>query len=233
MAFRFKQFTVEQERCPMKVGTDGVLLGAWVPLRAADRRMLDIGTGTGVIALMLAQRASEAHLAAIDVDAACAEQARGNADRSPWGGRITTVCVPVQEFRAEPFDLIVSNPPFYDRSLLPPDAGRERARHTTSLTFGELLRSVDRLLAPQGRFALVLPVQEARRFRLLASSFLWLEAQTDVRTTPRSGVRRSLMLFSRQQPAVAPEPCELVIQTAPECFTPEYRALTADFYLKF
>ena len=113
----------------MKVGTDGVLRGAWVALGAADRLLLDVGTGTGVIALMLAQRSPAAGVTALDIDAACAEQARANADRSPWGGRVTTCCAPVQEYRPEePFDLVVSNPPYYDRSLLPPDAGRTTAR---------------------------------------------------------------------------------------------------------
>lgn len=122
----------------MKVGTDGVLLGAWVALGAADRLLLDVGTGTGVIALMLAQRSPAAGVTALDIDAACTEQARANADRSPWGGRVTTCCAPVQEYRPEePFDLVVSNPPYYDRLLLPPDAGRTTARHTVALTHGE------------------------------------------------------------------------------------------------
>lgn len=135
----------------MKVGTDGVLLGAWVALGAADRLLLDVGTGTGVIALMLAQRSPAAGVTALDIDAACAEQARANADRSPWGGRVTTCCAPVQEYRPEePFDLVVSNPPYYDRSLLPPDAGRTTARHTVALTHGELIAAACRLLAPEG-----------------------------------------------------------------------------------
>ena len=149
--FRFKHFSVEQNRCAMKVGTDGVLLGAWVPVRDTDRRVLDIGTGTGLIALMLAQRTAGARITALDVDPACAEQARENADASPWGGRIETVCAPVQAFGAEPFDLIVSNPPFYDNSLPSPDAARTTARHTASLPFAELLDAVGRLLAPEGR----------------------------------------------------------------------------------
>lgn len=150
----------------MKVGTDGVLLGAWVALGAADRLLLDVGTGTGVIALMLAQRSPAAGVTALDIDAACAEQARANADRSPWGGRVTTCCAPVQEYRPEePFDLVVSNPPYYDRSLLPPDAGRTTARHTVALTHGELIAAACRLLAPEGRLAVILPAVEAQRFR--------------------------------------------------------------------
>ncbi|MBE6196026.1 MAG: methyltransferase domain-containing protein [Rikenellaceae bacterium] len=218
----------------MKVGTDGVLLGAWVPLRPEDRLLLDLGTGCGVIALMLAQRQADARITALDIDPDCVEQTRENAERSPWGGRITAVEAPVQEFfPPEPFDLIVSNPPYFENSLLSPDAGRSRARHTASLSFAELLQAADRLLTPEGRLAVVLPTEEAKRFRLLASQRFWLEARLDVRTTPRRPVKRSLMLFGRRQPAHEPAIEELVIQTAPETFTPEYRALTGDFYLKF
>ena len=233
-SFRFKEFTIEQEHSPMKVGTDGVLLGAWVPLRQEDRRLLDLGTGTGVIALMLAQRQVDARITALDIDPSCVREARENADRSLWGDRVEVVEAAAQDFlSSEPFDLIVSNPPFFENSLTSPDQGRTLARHTTSLSFEELLGAVDRLLAPEGRFAVVLPVEEAQRFRRLATAHLWLEQWLDVRTTPRRPVKRSLMLFSRRQPAESPKSEELVIQTAPEEFTPEYRALTRDFYLKF
>lgn len=233
-SFRFKQFAIEQTRCPMKVGTDGVLLGAWAPLRGTDNRLLDLGTGTGVIALMLAQRKSDAQITAIDIDPDSIVEARLNVDRSPWAARIATLKVAVQEFRPEErYDLIVSNPPYFENALLSPNAGRSRARHTASLSFSELLAAVDRLLGDDGRFAVVLPAEEAVRFRMLASSRLWLLRQLDVRTTPRRPIKRSLMLFSRQQPTDHPLVEELVIQTAPECYTPEYRALTQDFYLKF
>ena len=204
----------------MKVGTDGVLLGAWVALGAADRLLLDVGAGTGVIALMLAQRSPAAGVTALDIDAACAEQARANADRSPWGGRVTTCCAPVQEYRPEePFDLVVSNPPYYDRSLLPPDAGRTTARHTVALTHGELIAAACRLLAPEGRLAVILPAVEAQRL-------------TEVWSTPRSGVKRCLMEFVRGDAAEL-RTDRLVIEEAPGRFTEEYRRLTGDFYLKF
>ena len=189
----------------MKVGTDGVLLGAWVALGAADRLLLDVGTGTGVIALMLAQRSPAAGVTALDIDAACAEQARANADRSPWGGRVTTCCAPVQEYRPEePFDLVVSNPPYYDRSLLPPDAG----------------------------LAVILPAVEAQRFREQARGRLALRRLTEVWSTPRSGVKRCLMEFVRGDAAEL-RTDRLVIEEAPGRFTEEYRRLTGDFYLKF
>ena len=147
--FRFKQFSVRQDRCPMKVGTDGVLLGAWAGVRPSDRRMLDIGTGTGLIALMLAQRAPEASVTGVDIDDVA--QARENGDASPWGDRVVFERCPVQEFRApEPFDLIVSNPPFFVDSLTCPDEGRTAARHAVHLPFDELRDAVLRLMAPAG-----------------------------------------------------------------------------------
>lgn len=193
-AFRFKRFTIRQDRCPMKVGTDGVLLGAWTGLRTTDRRMLDIGTGTGLIALMLAQRAPGARITGIDIDDV--SQARENAAASPWGDRLYFEQTPVQTFRpAERYDLIVSNPPFYVDSLTCPDAGRTAARHTVHLSYEELVDSVVRLLAPGGRFAVVLPTPESEHFRHLASARLLLTHLTRVRTTPRRSVRRVLMEF--------------------------------------
>ena len=252
--FRFKQFTVRQGRCPMKVGTDGVLLGAWAAVRPQDRRMLDIGTGTGLIALMLAQRAPEAHVTGVDIDDV--GQARENAAASPWSGRVAFAQCPVQEFETpEPFDLIVSNPPFFVDSLTCPDRGRTAARHAVHLPFGDLRDAVLRLLAPGGRFAVILPTAEAERFLAVCAGRLALVRRTDVRTTPRRPAKRALMEFVRaDRPAAPPADCsadrpadppadcsaavpevsELVVGTGEhECYTPEYRALTRDFYLKF
>jgi len=149
--FRFKQFAVRQDRCPMKVGTDGVLLGAWAEVRPGDRRMLDVGTGTGLIALMLAQR-SAAWITAVDIDVECATQAAENFAASPWADRLDAVSVAVQRYDpVEKFDLIVSNPPYYVDSLLSPDEGRNTARHAAGLPFGELAAAVVRLLSPGGR----------------------------------------------------------------------------------
>ena len=207
----------------MKVGTDGVLLGAWAGVRPSDRRMLDIGTGTGLIALMLAQRSPEAFVTGVDIDDV--SQARENADASPWGGRVAFERCPVQEFAApEPFDLIVSNPPFFVDSLTCPDEGRTAVRD-----------AVLRLLAPAGRFAVILPTAEAARFLAVCAGRLALVRRTDVRTTPRRPAKRALMEFVRAEDAApVPETSELVVGTGEhECYTPEYRALTRDFYLKF
>lgn len=301
-AFRFKRFTIRQQRSAMKVGTDGVLLGAWAGVRPSDRRILDIGTGTGLIAVMLAQRTTEARITGVDIDDVT--EARENGDASPWGDRLQFVQQPIQQFRpAERYDLIVSNPPFYVDSLTCPDRGRTTARHTVHLAYGELLDAVVRLLAPGGRFAVVLPAPEGERFRRLAAANLRLQRLTTVRTTPRRPVKRVLMEFSlipapdsapisTPNPAVVSAPDGILASVSPaasadpksipadpasvpagsasvsadlafipagpasgpsaaatdpyplideltigtgahESYTPEYRALTRDFYLKF
>lgn len=219
----------------MKVGTDGVLLGAWVSLRPTDRLMLDVGTGTGLIALMLAQRAPAAQIMGIDI--ADTSQARENADASPWGDRLTFATCPVQRFESpEPYDLIVSNPPFFDDSLLCPDAGRTAARHGVSLPFGELCDAVVRLLSPDGRFGVVLPKSEVRRFLLAAGGRLTVTRRTEVRTTPRHAAKRTLLelMPTAAAGAVATVCDELTVGTGVhKYYTPEYQALTRDFYLKF
>lgn len=147
--FRFKQFAVRQKRSPMKVGTDGVLLGAWAEIRTADRRILDIGTGTGLIALMMAQRAPEARITGIDI--IDVSEARENAEASPWNDRLTFERTSVQKFESpEPFDLILSNPPFFVDSLTCPDNGRTTARHTVTLPYEDLCDAVVRLWLRKG-----------------------------------------------------------------------------------
>lgn len=220
----------------MKVGTDGVLLGAWAGVRAGDRRILDIGTGTGVIALMLAQRAPEAQITGIDLLEVA--EARANADASPWSERITFVQAAAQEFTAgEPFDLIVSNPPYFVDSLTCPDDGRTVARHAVTLPYDALCAAVVRLLAPEGRFAVVLPVTEAAQWLACCRGRLQLLRRTEVRTTPRRAPKRVLLELvhaGSAAAAAAPQCSELVIGTGEhEQYTPEYRALTRDFYLKF
>jgi len=239
--FRFKQFAICQDRCAMKVGTDGVLLGAWASVRPSDRRVLDIGTGTGLIALMMAQRtarpgdASGAEPLIVGIDVEQVAQARENAAASPWGGRILFAQCPVQEFSAgERFDLIVSNPPFFVDSLTCPDACRTTARHAVQLSYGELCAAVVRLLAPGGRFAVVLPLPESERFLSVCRGALFVRRRTEVRTTPRRAPKRVLLEFAARPSGEAPERTELVVGTgAHEEYTPEYRALTRDFYLKF
>lgn len=229
----------------MKVGTDGVLLGAWADVGPDVGRVLDIGTGTGLIALMLAQRTESRPetVRITGIDIGDVSQARENAQASPWGDRVEMVQCPVQRFAAEAaFDLIVSNPPFFVDSLTCPDAGRTQVRHAVALPFEELRDAVVRLLAPEGRFAAILPVAEAARFCDLCRGRLVLSRAMEVRTTPRHPAKRLLMEFRAARvagtsdgiDAGAPLRSMLTIGTGEhECYTPEYRALTSDFYLKF
>lgn len=230
--FRFKQFEVRQEVSSMKVGTDGVLLGAWAEV-AGCGTALDIGCGTGLVALMLAQR-GVGRVEAVEIDAGAAEEARSNVAASPWRDRIGVHTAAIQDFTvAEPVDLIVSNPPFYDASLLPPDAARAVARHTLTLSFGDLVRSARRCAHATTRFCVVLPAEAVASFRLVAAAYWFPVRQLDVRTTPRRGIRRSLLAFSAADPGCGLIRSELVLQEADGAPSAEYRALTQDFYLKF
>jgi len=230
--FRFKRFSVEQSDAAMKVGTDGVLLGAWVAFRGGERRVLDIGTGTGVIALMAAQRSAAGYIAGVDVDEASAQLAAANFAASPWSGRLHAFESPIQNFTAdEPFDVVISNPPYFADSLLPPDKRRTTARHTVSLPFGELDAAVCRLLSADGRAALILPPEQMEAFAAAAS--LRMVRRCDVRSVPNGAVKRVLAEFARcGSDEVQRE--ELVIETDERgVFSDEYRRLTKDFYLKF
>lgn len=214
----------------MKVGTDGVLLGAWATVSPEDRRALDVGTGTGLIALMLAQRsaASGMNILGIDIDAAAAGEAAANFAASPWPDRLTAFPASLHEFVAKweqnLFDLIVSNPPFFAADVAAPDARRSAARQCGSLPPSELLAAARLLLSPSGRLAVIYPPEEAAAFRLEAESAgLYLSRQTRVITTSGQLPKRLLMEFTRT-PGL-PVFDDLIIDS-PAC-----RSLTADFYL--
>lgn len=231
--FRFKEFAIRQSDTPMKVGTDGVLLGAWTRIDGDEERILDIGTGTGVIALMMAQRTSQAEVVGVDIDSV--EEARYSGDQSPWAARVRFLQTPIQAFQAEPFDLIVSNPPFFTESLKCPDRGRTMARHAVALPFEELRDAVARLLHKEGRFAFVLPLVEAEHFIRLCEGVLRPIRRTEVRTTPRHPAKRLLVEMVHENASMRTFTCdELMIGTGEhETYTEAYRALTCDFYLKF
>ncbi len=229
--FRFKQFAVEQDDVAMKVGTDGVLLGAWASCDGAER-ILDIGTGTGVIALMLAQRNTEAKIHAVEIDSTATQRARSNFDMSPWAERLDVECCAVQAFKpSEKFDLIISNPPYFVDSLLPPDAKRSTARHTHDLTFEELDKAVCRLLADDGRFALILPTAEFEKY--LSITHLHLVRRCDVHPTTGAAVKRVMAEFAKSKIATPANENITIEQQRRGDYTEEYRVLTKDFYLKF
>lgn len=233
--FTFKQFHIDHSRCAMKVGTDGTLLGAWAALPEGEGSILDIGTGTGLIAIMAAQRSAKSQITAIDIDTDCVIQARENAEASPWNDRIRIEESALQEFfPATHFDVIISNPPYFIDSLLSPDAARTTARHTSSLSFEDLVAGVLRLLSPSGRFSLILPPSEFARFCSAARGQLFLTRQCEVWSTPESGVKRIMAEFSATPPAEVPSTDKIIIEDKGlQGYSEEYKALTRDFYLKF
>jgi tRNA1Val (adenine37-N6)-methyltransferase len=230
--FRFKHFNVAHDRCTHKVGTDGVLLGSWVGIDGEDRFLLDIGTGSGVIALMLAQRSNRhAHIDAVEIDEHDAQQARENVARSPWPEKISVHHATIQNFSAhQRYDLIVSNPPFFVNSLLPPGQKRSQARHTQHLSFDDLLKSVARLLADTGRFALILPYTEAKQFLdAAAAADLHPRRKTFFRSRRHKPIERVLMELSKGPGEV--HESSLLLYEDGGAWSPTYRALTRDFYL--
>ena len=233
--FTFKQFHIDHSKCAMKVGTDGTLIGAWASMPYTECRILDIGTGTGLIAIMAAQRAPKAQIVGIDIDRDCIEQARENVAASPWSERIDIIHSSLQEFSSsKDLDIIISNPPYFVDSLLSPDEKRATARHTTSLSFSDLFDGVERLLAENGTFALILPPAEAERFLSVARGRLFLKRRCDVWSTPESGIKRVMMGLQKQPPKDLPTIEKLIIEdSGPMGYSAEYRELTRDFYLKF
>jgi len=231
--FDFKKFRIEQSGAAMKVGTDGVLLGAWAALRGTERRVLDIGAGTGLLALMAAQRCPAARIDAIEIDADAAATARDNAAHAPWGERVTVYHAAIQDFtpRAEAlYDAVLSNPPFFVDSLKAPTAARSAARHNDTLSFDDLAAAAARLLAPEGFLAVVYPVAEAATFEAAATRVgLYPRRRLLVRGTTAGAFKRTLTEYVRCPAILAEE--TLSIQHAPGSYTDEYRRLTRDFYL--
>ena len=231
--FQFKQFTIYQERAAMRGGTDGVLLGAWSPLETS-RRILDVGTGTGLIAVMAAQRSSaQIDAVELDFDAAC--DAAYNVQRSPWSDRITVYGVDFVDFYQKQsiprYDHIVSNPPYFVESLLPPDQKREKARHAGSLDYEVLFEGASRLLLPEGRLSLIVPADMEERLVFVAMLYGFYP----VRFTYVSGIagrapKRLLSEWSRRRNPL--ETTLLSIERRGAGYTAEYVALTRDFYLK-
>ncbi len=233
--FQFKQFSVEQDRCAMKIGTDGVLLGAWTPIDNNPFSILDIGTGTGVIGLMLAQRSNAEQIDALEIDEDAYEQAVDNFENSPWSDRLFCFHAGLDEFVEEPedeYDLIVSNPPFYTEDYKTDNEQRDLARFADAMPFEELIEAADLLLSEHGIFAVIIPFKEEDRFLAIAKEYeLYPFKITHVKGTPTSETKRSLLAFSRKETIVLPID-ELVIETERHIYTPEYIALTTDFYLK-
>ena len=215
----------------MKVGTDGVLLGSWTEVRDA-RTALDVGCGTGLIALMLAQRNGNLNIVGIDIDDDAVEQARENVSDSPWRERIRIEKHDFNEVftSEEPIDLIVSNPPFYTEDTTCPDGSRHKARHATSLPFEVIMKQAARLLTQEGRLTLIIPYSAATDvIGEAVMNSLYLSRRTDVRTTPMKPAKRTMLEFCKKtQPTVYDM---LTLRDKEGNMSDEYRALTEDFYL--
>lgn len=232
--FQFKQFTINQDRCAMKVGTDGVLLGAWASLDKKPDSILDIGAGTGLIALMLAQRGDAETIDALEIDEAAYEQCVENFEVSPWADRLFCYHAGLDEFVVEweeTYELIVCNPPFYSEDVSSGNISRDTARQNMALPFEELLNGVSILLSKEGVFATVIPFKEEVDFLVLASSYgLYCQKITHVKGNPSAKIKRSLLQlgFSKTKS----DTDELTVEIERHEYTPEYQALTKDFYLK-
>ncbi|MCG7535338.1 methyltransferase [Pseudoalteromonas sp. OOF1S-7] len=228
--FAFKQFTVAQSRSAMKVSTDGVLFGAWVDV-AGVQRMLDIGTGTGLLSLMCKQRAPALTIDAVEIDAQACLDAKDNIHASPWQG----ICIhqsPIQTFVSDqPYDLVISNPPYFNYSLKGPDTARNTARHTDSLSFVQLIEAFFRHSDEAGRLAVILPTQEGHEFVALAElRGLHLARRCDVSMTPDKPVSRLMLEFHRND--TTQELQSLCVRNKVGEYSAAFADLCCDFYLK-
>ena len=232
--FKFKQFTVRHDKCAMKVGTDGVLLGAWAP---GGSKILDIGTGTGLIALMMAQRFEDAAVDAVEIDGDAVSQATDNVNDSEFGRRIKIFHAPLHDFAygsgdvAGRYDCIVSNPPFYTEDTECPESKRHAARHTDSLSYGELFACASRLLSNGGTFSIIVPTEAKEKILFEACmTKMFVKDICYIKTTPRKTAKRIMMSFTNVRPeeTINEEHC---LMNADGSRSEWYVSVTGDFYL--
>ncbi|MEL0652730.1 methyltransferase [Algibacter sp. TI.3.09] len=232
--FKFKEFSVNQDQCAMKIGTDAVLLGAWASLEANPFAILDIGAGTGVLGLMLAQRSHAEVIDAIEIDDDAYEQCVDNFELSPWGDRLFCYHASLEEFAEEiddEYDLIICNPPFYAEDYKTENESRDLARFQDAMPFNHLLESVSILLSPEGSFNVIIPFNEEDNFIALAKDFLFHPTRVcRVKGNPETEIKRSMLAFSFRESETTTT--ELIIETKRHQYTQDYINLTKDFYLK-
>lgn len=241
--FKFKEFAISQDRCAMKIGTDGVLLGAWTSVKNHPFSVLDIGAGTGILSLMMAQRSSAQLIEAIEIDADAYEQCAENFENSPWGDRLFCYHASLLEYAEEvddKYDVIICNPPFYKPTL--PSASlpkgekkmaesRQKARFQDAMPFEHLVYATAQLLSEYGLFSVVIPKKEEQRFIDLTSKInLFPKRILHVKGNPKTEIKRSLIEFSFQKDSM--QTSELIIENGRHNYTEDYINLTKDFYLK-
>ena len=232
--FQFKQFAIQQDKCAMKIGTDAVLIGAWCPVDNNPNSVLDIGAGTGILSLILAQRTIAEQIDAIEIDESAYEQCVDNFENSSWSDRLFCFHAGLDEFVEDPeceYDLIISNPPFYTEDFKSENEQRDLARFEDALPFHDLIEAADLLLSEKGIFVVIIPFKEEFNFTSLSEGFdLFPFKITHVKGTPTSKIKRSLIAFSRVDAEFSMD--ELIIETSRHVYTQKYINLTKDFYLK-
>ena len=229
--FQFKQFQVAHDRCSMKVGTDAVLLGAWTNVDHASR-ILEIGSGSGVISLMIAQRTpADTLIHGVEIEPDDCVQAEENIMKSPWPNKIKIYCTSIQDYYSDgPYDLIVSNPPFFKNSMLPSSARRKTSRHTQSLNHNDLLNSVKRLMSPAGKFVAILPYTEGISFIKEVTNYqLHCKRQCAFRARIGKPVERWLLEFGVK--SIKKIETEIIHYSDSNNWSEEYIQLTKEFYL--
>lgn len=231
--FQFRQFKIEQDRCAMKVSTDACIQGAWTPVSSSTKTALDIGTGTGLLSLMVAQRNSVIKIDALEIDSSAAQQARDNITASPWADRITVVEADVRQYSfAKKYDLIICNPPFFINSLLSDKHERNQARHNLSLSFKELLSVIKLNLHKGGYASVLLPVAEHKIWKSLVEANGW-KVNHELHIIPRIGqtANRIISLCNANAAKESMEE-ELIIRSHDDQYSAEFREMLSPFYLK-
>lgn len=233
--FHFKKFSIDDSTAAMKIGTDSVLLGAWTPC-GKDTRILDIGSGSGILAIMMAQRTNKTEIDAVEIEPEAADLARKNVQLSPWSNRIHVFSSSVQDFSSKAntkYSLVISNPPFFTDSLKTPDKARNVARHNDILPVTDLLKITADLLTESGKAAFIIPSDAYKNWTLEASNRCLYPAYiTRVKSSHNHHPHRVMVVFTRDKKTEIIDN-ELAIYSLKDVYTNEYRELTKEFYLLF
>lgn len=229
--FQFKQFSVQNEKSAMKVNTDSVLLGAWAQNSEDAKIGLDIGSGTGILALMLAQRNPTLEIIGVEIEPKSFEESKFNFNISPWKKRLTAVNLPIQKYEYNsPFDFIISNPPYFENDLKNEDKNKATARHTDSLSFQNLVNFIENNLSQKGNFNLILPLNESEIFREIAKqTSLHLIRIAFVKPNEKKSVNRVMMTFSKTKKELEKE--AFCVYQSHQVYSQRHHELTKDFYL--
>ena len=234
-AFHFKQFSVSHDRCAMKVGTDAVLLGAWAPVNPTTKSILDIGAGSGILALMLAQRSNAELIDGLEIDGEAYEQCVTNFESSPWADRLFCYHASLKAFSNEidiKYDFIISNPPFYNATYTTNNESRNTARFEAAMPFNKLLESVRKLLSKNGTFCVIIPFKLEKKFvEIGKENTLFSDKILRVRGKKNSVIKRSLMAFSFEKNPVKVK--EIYLERKRHVYSKDFINLTKEFYLKF